>query len=175
MLANVVHVKELLKPCVHNAGWLVRVHLWKCAGRYAMQVVSCKYCGASSEKLAWKVQRFELWSGLQLIVYDLHKTFAHAFLWVDLCEPTYTVYAQLLTVFNAACPSIKFVSGLGSRSSPSSLLPHPRYEHTVHHCLPLNPATPLTFLTWLRRRNYGCNGTYSWPPNTSFQLQSNLV
>jgi hypothetical protein len=50
----------------------------------------------------------------------------------------------------AACTLIKLSSGLVSRLSPSSLLPHSRKQCTTHKCLPFIPASPPTFLTWLR-------------------------
>jgi hypothetical protein len=49
-----------------------------------------------------------------------------------------------------ACTLIKLDSGLGSCSSPSSLLPHPRDQCATHKCLPFSPTAPPIFLTWLR-------------------------
>jgi hypothetical protein len=44
----------------------------------------------------------------------------------------------------------KLGSGSGSRSSPSSLLPHPRDQCTTHKCIPFSPTASLTFLTFPR-------------------------
>jgi hypothetical protein len=50
----------------------------------------------------------------------------------------------------AACTLVKLGSGLGSHSSPSSLLPHSCDQWMTHKCLPFVPAPPPTFLTWPR-------------------------
>jgi hypothetical protein len=50
----------------------------------------------------------------------------------------------------AVCTSIKLCTGSGSRSCPSSLLPHPHDQHTTYKCHPFSPTPPATFLTWLR-------------------------
>jgi len=56
-----------------------------------------------------------------------------------------------LNSFESSMRFAKLGSGLGSRSSPSSLLPHPCNQCTTHRCLPFTPAAPPTFLTWLRQ------------------------
>jgi hypothetical protein len=50
----------------------------------------------------------------------------------------------------AACTWLKLCSGSGSRSFPSSLLPHPSDQRTTNKCLPFCPAAPPMFRTWVK-------------------------
>jgi hypothetical protein len=110
-------------------------------GRHFMQVASCKCCSAIWEKLAWTVSQVELWSELGLRWNICINRLAQSNL-----PRVHAVYSK------AECPSLKLCSGLGLRTSPSSLFPHPCNEHTTHQCLPFTPAAAPTFLTWPRQR-----------------------
>jgi hypothetical protein len=118
-----VHIKEWFKLHVHDAGWLARVH-----SRNACADIFCKLYHVNAAAQVKKHLRGEFGRLNFEASCDLHETSVRAFLWVDSPHANLRHVHSVLTVSKAACTLINFYSGLGSHSSPPSLLPHPCYH-----------------------------------------------
>jgi hypothetical protein len=139
-----VCVNEWLKPHVHGASWLMRVHLRDCVH------VSCKTHRVNAAKQAEKNSRGNFDRLNFAVSCDLYYAICMKRLSVD--PSKWTCASQL-----ALCTSgVHFdKAGHWSRfmflSLFFSLLPYPHDQRTTHQCLPFTPTSPPTILPWLRQ------------------------